>query len=973
MNKYQIILLAVAVAIFATNFDPNTYLLGWDNFNSELNPGLAVTQALSAGWSDFRSFGLVAGLGYATDLIHAISVWLMSFVLPAHTIRYFFHTILLAIGALGSYALFTRLRIGRPFAFVGSLSYMLNFGTIQIFGLPYEPFSMFFGFLPWALLTWFGLMEQVNKKTLVAWTIANILLSGAFYVQTMFVVYAIVLGSMQILYIFEHRSQWRDVFKKTLLLWSILFLVNAYWILTQLYFLADAVSFVRDAKQTLLGWRIPFFQNKAHSSFMDFFTQTGYYNDFEGKNGLIFAPWLSYLSQPVVRIGQLFIMAIMFIGILDGKNRYKRYFLLMLFVVAFALLMDLPVLREINMFIRQSPFVDQIFRSPFSKFVSVTSLAFGYFLALGVSAIGERIAQKKLIRYHLVACIGAVIIVLSFPIFQGQFFSPEVKVSLPNQYIQLFDFFRHQNTHARIALLPEMNVWGWYVYKWGYIGSGFLWHGIEQPIISRSYDVWSRTSENYYWELTNAISRENVDDLIRLFQKYNITYLIIDYSIKINPEVVFKLQKIVQLIEGDPRIRTVAHFGTIDVYEFTDSYPGAFALSQSLPNIGPQIYSINNDLAFKTNAFYQTNTKSGLDRYYPFLDLQTATFDPKKTWSIVEHTDSFEITTHIPSDMERIESTASETFVLEREGSVETIEMNISIQKVGNTLSVEFPKIPIDQTNQSQPADCSIEQNKNPSRITVDKTADGTVHLSTSDGTKACWGYHYDTAQERYAYLLRVISENTSGVPVTMHGIEHTHQQVVLEHQLNTESGPYFILPSGPPDGRGFSINFQNFSFRGTRSENLVSLPEVYLFPERTLQNIALEAQKDSISVPVHPISNESIRSLGPWGYILTSGASDSMLLFMQAFDPGWTAWERMPQFPYFRRLENHVLVNNWANGWKIDNTTKQQNDKMTIVVFFWPQILQWIGFGLLPLPFLWAMVYLKYGSYERPSHDQRS
>ncbi len=946
--SYPIILIVFAVIIFATNYQAGTYLLGWDNFNSELNPGLAVSQALSAGWSDFRSFGLVAGMGYGTDLIHAVFVWLVSFILPSNTIRYLFHTVLLAIGALGSYALFTRLRIGRPFAFLGSLSYMLNFGTIQMFNLPYEPFSMFFGFLPWALFAGFGLMEQVNKKTLLAWAIANILLSGAFYVQTMFVVYVLLLGSMNILYFLEHRDQWSDVLKKTLLLWSTLILVNAYWIFTQLYFLTDTVSFVREAKQTLLGWRIPFFQNKAHGTILDFFTQKGYYSDFEGKNGLIFAPWLAYLSQPLIRLGQLFIIGLVFIGILDGTNRYKRYFLLILFVCTVALLMDMPILREMNAFVRQSGFIDQVFRSPFSKFASVTSLALGYFLALGSNAIWERMRQKKLIGYSLVPLVGTVIIVLSFPIFQGQFFSPEVKVTLPSQYSELFDFFRHQDRHARIALLPEMNVWGWYVYKWGYIGSGFLWHGIEQPIISRSYDVWNRTSENYYLELTNAVSRENVNDLIRVFQKYNITYLIVDYSITINPESVFKLQKMVQLLEEDSRIRKASHMDTIDVYKLTDSsYTAPFATSEPLPNIGPRALRLNNDIAFKNNGWYETKETSAFDLYYPFLDLQTATFDPKKTWGIVEHANSFEITAAIPADAEGVPTDAREMFVLEKQDDVKMIEMNILIRRVGNTLTVQFPKITIDKTNETQPEDCSIEQNQNPSRMMTDKTADGTVKVWTSDGTKACWGYHFDTAPERYAYLLRVISENISGLPATMHGIEHTHQQVVLEHQLNTQSGPYFILPIGPPDGRGFSINFQNFSFVRTRSENVVSAPLVYLFPQLSLQNIVLGSRNDPVFTPIHPFTRESVQRLGPWGYILTPTTSDSTLLFMQAFDPGWTAWERTPTFPYLRPLQNHVLVNNWENGWTFGG-----NEEM-IVVFFWPQVLQWIGFILLPLPFV--------------------
>ena len=45
--------------------------------------------------------------------------------------------------------------------------------------------------------------------------------------------------------------------------------------------------------------------------------------------------------------------------------------------------------------------------------------------------------------------------------------------------------------------------------------------------------------------------------------------------------------------------------------------------------------------------------------------------------------------------------------------------------------------------------------------------------------------------------------------------------------------------------------------------------------------------------------------------------------------------------------LKDHILINNWANGFVLDNTT---SDDATIVIIFWPQYLEFIGFGLLIL-----------------------
>ena len=43
-------------------------------------------------------------------------------------------------------------------------------------------------------------------------------------------------------------------------------------------------------------------------------------------------------------------------------------------------------------------------------------------------------------------------------------------------------------------------------------------------------------------------------------------------------------------------------------------------------------------------------------------------------------------------------------------------------------------------------------------------------------------------------------------------------------------------------------------------------------------------------------------------------------------------------------------LVNNWANGWTVKNSG-------TIYIFFWPQLLEWFGFLLIPLPFVFLLI----------------
>ena len=89
-------------------------------------------------------------------------------------------------------------------------------------------------------------------------------------------------------------------------------------------------------------------------------------------------------------------------------------------------------------------------------------------------------------------------------------------------------------------------------------------------------------------------------------------------------------------------------------------------------------------------------------------------------------------------------------------------------------------------------------------------------------------------------------------------------------------------------------------------------------------------------------------------------------LVLSQSFDKGWKAYEMKCQnsqpkadrplaekfkcqiqfflpFLFGRELRDHVLVNNWENGWKLSD-----NKENTIIIVYLPQYLEYIGFALL-------------------------
>jgi len=70
-----------------------------------------------------------------------------------------------------------------------------------------------------------------------------------------------------------------------------------------------------------------------------------------------------------------------------------------------------------------------------------------------------------------------------------------------------------------------------------------------------------------------------------------------------------------------------------------------------------------------------------------------------------------------------------------------------------------------------------------------------------------------------------------------------------------------------------------------------------------------------------------------------------------------------LPMF-FGERLREHVKINNWANGWKIEG-----NEKYSYVIVFWPQYLQYAGFVVLALTLIVLLLPMGWTKRLSPSH----
>lgn len=909
--RYQLVLFLIVALLFFINRRGDTYLSGWDNLQTELNPGLGVKRAFFSVWEEYQSFGLTAGMAHAADLVRSIFVWAISFILPQSFVRYFYHFAMLLIGSLGAFTLFGLMGIGSLDAFIGALFYLLNLGTIQIFYLPYESFSTFFAFLPWGIWIFSKLLthnqhDKEKRKDWVIFFLINLLGTPSFYTQQLFLVYGLILGLMGIShFIIERRS---DILKKSILMAVVITIINSFWILPQIYFVRTNVDWVSQNKASQISTEDTLYQNLEKGTLNNFVKLEGFYFDLSGiKNEQLFLPWKDHFFGP----GKYFMTFLGFLALIgliySLKKKNSIGITLILLLCSIALMSATPPFSWINELLRQNTLVNQMFRSPFTKFVIIYSLIYSYFIAQGFAFLNQ-LTNKKII----IAPVVVVIIVLyALPAFKGYMISPEMQVKIPQDYFQVMDYFQNQPKDQRIAIMPDYTYWGWFFNKWGYNGSGFLWYGIEQPTVSRTFDGWSSNSESYFWEIKQATELEDINRYEKVLDKYDIDYLLIDYSLMpvASSYKSLALDRVDELIAQSQRISPILRTQNLGLYKIinNDNKSGFIRLLSNPTKVSPAIKVMTDDRAYEmTGDYINTKDAASSDIYLPFADLTTLIKDKEKDWSISESEDYFSLSSSMPNQERDLIMATQSAALLALEKGIDDVKLNLRTSKIDDRFNVDFEKHLI-------------------------KSFD----LSGYDKDLVEFSLPAPNLPQKYGYLIKIRSKNISGEQLFFYVTDDTKNQSVIEEKLRSET-EYFILSPKFQYGLGYTLAFQNKSFDNYKALNELTEVSVYLFPYKELKNAHFISSGKKEPILTEPTDFE-VEKNNYFFYRFWSPSQSDYLALSQSYDPGWLALSD-------GKILEHVKVNNWANGWKLDN----QSNNVTIV--YWPQFLEFIGFILLGL-----------------------
>jgi hypothetical protein len=581
-------LIAVALALAFLNYQPGSWLSGWDNLHPEFDFKLNIGRSLWVAWQEYQGLGLLAGMAHAADLPRQFILWLASLFFPTPFLRYFWTFSMLVLGPVGCFYL-SRDSLLTKFsattknfaAFFSGLFYLLNLSTIQAFYTPYSAFTTMFAALPW--LIW-GLIRFYRRPRL-SWALGLggllFLASPAFHVQTNFLVFLVVYGFVSLQYLlssgrlkFFHRA---EIFLIGLLT---LLATQAYWLLPNAYFSLTSASTTVAAAQNQVATREIALRNQEFGNLGSVALLKGFWFEYVdlGENnqfGYMMAPWRDHLSNQAVNTVGWLLFLIVLAGVyysLRRKMSYGLAFALSLFVGLFFLINNNPPTGWLfSTLAEQLPLFGQLFRSVFSKWSLPVSLGYSLFFSVGIVFLLDifTFLEPKYTSLVTGFSLTLALLLLTAPAFAGHLIYSPLRTAIPPSYFELFEYMQQQEPATRIANFPQHTFWGWGFYDWGYRGSGFIWYGLPQAVLDRAFDVWSPYSEDYYQEVQRAVYSRDLGQVEAVLEKYSASWILLDRSLQIpgtQDQSGLYLDQITSMLEASEKIHLEKTFDNLSLY-----------------------------------------------------------------------------------------------------------------------------------------------------------------------------------------------------------------------------------------------------------------------------------------------------------------------------------------------------------------------------------------------------------------------
>lgn len=1091
----------VFFVLVVTNFPFGKYFLGWDAISPEFNFPVNFSRAIFSGaWQENYGLGLIGGHGFAATLPHALITFFFSFIVPQFAIRSVFTFLCLYLGGLGMYVLSKKIithitlleaktwaAIVPYFSLLAAFFYMLNLGTIQMFYVQLEAFIAHFAALPWLFWILICLLTKPTRKTVFLFVGINFFASLQGFIPSLFVAYMIALCILLLVFFLSNRS--RSAFKKSLFAFFLTLITNAYWLLPLAYYQLTRSAIYLQSYNNILFTQHFIDINKQYGNLQNVALLKGYLFDAFELGEPLLQPWIAHHQVVFIPlIGYIFFVAItigFFAGCFFIKNWVVKAFAAIYLFFFISIATNTPVISFITEFLQSAnPTYRQAFRTAFTKFGLGLAFSYSIFFAIGLFVLFLLLQRYKKIRHAALLFFSITFFLLfiyALPAFQGNILYKNLKISIPPAYTDIMKYFSGKED-ARIADFPQECSEGWSSYQWGYFGSGFYWYGIKQPILARTFDVWSDKNENYYWEITQALREENFSRIDDILNKYNVKWVLYDPNLQHcrNQRAYLLNDAFIKYLQTSPRYvleKTFTSKGIapIKLYRNKKYTSNTFInVRENVPNIAPSYAWNDTDVSMIDNKNYYSDVRTIPNSFYLFRTLFTKRTSDELPIKITETKDSLAFTTIVPHGMAsyllKVKSyaemeksipvaikinpigsgryQANATFLFPQifldnaplvimdselplgEFSASGSNMHVflngkELNKQGTTyfgifsfqldnhleivddqkqnslftwsaaddpkarsivqqsfsvlvppytagkLTMFIPKvhdkslygITSPNVNTLTPDSCSPQLNPNNGQYEIGKDGNQEFIRLAAKNVDQCLSLYFPDIPTGYGYLAQVKTRHVSGNTLKFSMANKgkiTYNDVLIENSKQFTNHSYIIPPNYGSE-LGYDLRLQNTSENDEATVNDFANISFWYLPYEFIKSLSLD--QSLVSAKQAALPRESVTVSHPIDTFYAISLSHpakrpATLTLSQTYDNGWHAYEGTNAWAilFGKEIKDHVLVNNWANGWILENSSTKY------VIVFLPQYLQYGGFILLGLALILPLFLWKRG-----------
>lgn len=1040
INKYWpvMVIFFIEVILFINNYEPETFLIGWDNIMPEFNLLLNLKRSLFGVWQEYRGLGFLDGMANSANLFHTIYIFLLSFIFPQSMLRYIFIFLTHLLGGISFYYLTRYLSKNKASSLIGSIFYMFNIGIIQMYFAPLELFAIHFVALPLMALFITKSLENPSKKNLLLLFMTSLLVSPQGFVPTIFIVFFIFLLFLLLFSFLKTKK-----FKTILIVLGIILSTNLFWLLPYAYGLKYNTKIVPNTRINQFSSEEIFYRNKAFGDLKNVLTFNGFmmdtveYDTANNKNIYFMEKWKDFQNNSFYQIIFILILLIGFFGLINSlkkKNNNIYPYAGTFFVAFFFLANNTIILEQLNNLIRDIfPIFGEVFRFPFTKFITLFVFCFSVFLVYGTLYIIDSFIKK---RVYIVITLLIAIIYLGYPAFQGYFVSPLLRNKLPQEYLQMMSYLNNVDENRRIAVFPVDSFWNWEYRNWGHRGSGFLWYGIKQPLLVRAFDPWSQNNEQFYNEISYAYKLKDQKLFQQVLNKYSVSYILVDqYFFNTLSSKPINYDQLTNFLETNSFLQKEQQMGKLILYRNVDKPRLIYSPNDKILTTYPAFLYSEKDQIYEDNSNYIVSNDMP-DVIYPFSSLYTGKTQEDIEFEAINDNNNIIIDTkkefilnntynlQFPSLFNFEHLIPVKTSVIEEKiiftpvyPEIYVNQQKISINETPIILEPQFVKNPtkitfVDINHTINLNDISYFQNnfinsiklddgRNQEILTVDTvdmakkkfsllidqknikkfqisinkfnnpfTDDSFITnkqykiIKSSENSSLKKDYSYlkidenngvtletkgdsasliiwkDNLFHQASYIVFSDTNYVSGLPITFYIDNPYEKRPELEVRLpKSASVSTVILPATENYYSGYGLNYIVKSVGNEIAKSIIKKISIYPFPLNTIKEIKFTKNKEIIMNAKQNYLN--FKKLSYFLYKIES-INNSFIIFNQSYSPGWVAFSD-------GKLLDHVLVNNWANGWQInDQATTTTSRQQSITLLYWPQYLQFLGFGLL-------------------------